>query len=63
MTACVNPKLCNGCGPCVDICPGVFGLNGEGIAVVKVNEVPTELWEACMEAADNCPIKAILIKD
>ena len=30
MKARVDPELCNGCGPCVDICPDVFELNEEG---------------------------------
>lgn len=63
MKVCIDQQLCNGCGPCVDICPGVFELNEEGIAEVKVNEVPTELQETCREAADSCPVEAIAIEE
>ena len=63
MKVCVDPELCSGCGPCVDICPEAFELNEAGIAVVKVDEVPAELQDACKEAADNCPTEAILIAE
>ena len=59
----VDPELCSGCGPCVDTCPEAFELNDEGIAVVKVGEVPPELQEACREAADICPTEAISIDE
>ena len=63
MKVCVDAEACSGCGPCVDICPEVFELDEEGIAVVKVAEVPTELCEACREAVENCPTDAIAIEE
>ena len=63
MKVCIDPELCSGCGPCVDICPEIFELNEEGIAVVKVNEVSAELQDACKEAAGDCPTEAISIKE
>ena len=59
----VDPVLCDGCGPCADICPEAFELNEEGIAEVKLDEVPEELHEACREAADSCPTEAISIEE
>ena len=63
MKVCIDPELCNGCGPCVDICPEAFELNEEGMAIVKVGKVPAELQEACREAADSCPTEAISIEE
>jgi len=63
MRVSVNPELCGGCGPCVDICPEAFELNEEGLAVTKVDEVPTELEETCREAANDCPTEAITIEE
>jgi ferredoxin len=63
MKACVDSDLCTGCGPCVDICPEVFELNDEGVAIVKLDEVPIELEDLCREAADSCPSEAISIED
>jgi ferredoxin len=59
----VDPTLCNGCGPCVDICPEIFELDQDGIAVVKIDQIPADLEEACQEAADNCPTEAIAIEE
>ncbi len=63
MRVCVDTELCSGCGPCVDICPETFELNEEGVAAVKLNEVPAELQDACREAADSCPSEAISIAE
>lgn len=63
MKVCVDSELCDGCGPCVDICPEAFELNEDGIAVAVLEEVPEELQEACREAADTCPTEAITIED
>ncbi|MHC4544790.1 MAG: ferredoxin [Planctomycetota bacterium] len=59
----VDSELCEGCGPCVDICPEAFELNEEGTAVVMLDEVPEELHETCREAADSCPTEAISIEE
>lgn len=58
----VNPELCCAKGLCVSNCPEVFELN-DGIATVKVDEVPVELQEACRAAAFSCPTKAISIEE
>ena len=59
----VDPEICNGCGPCVDICPEAFELNEEGTAAVKVDDVPPEVEAACRETADSCPAEAISIAE
>ena len=59
----VDPALCNGCGPCVDICPEIFELDQDGIAVVKIDHIPADLEEACQEAADSCPTETIVIEE
>jgi ferredoxin len=59
----VDATLCNGCGPCVDICPEVFEFNQDGIAVVKIKQIPVGSEEACQEAADSCPTEAIAIEE
>jgi len=52
---------CTGCGLCVDTCPDVFDM-GNDIAEVKVDEVPTEFEDATQQAADECPVEAIIIE-
>ena len=53
----VDADLCSGCGACVEICPAVFEMSENDVAVVKD---PAGAGEAQMqEAADGCPSGAI----
>lgn len=52
---------CTACGLCVDTCPEVFGM-GDEIAEVIVDNVPPELEETAQQAADECPVEAIVIE-
>lgn len=63
MKASVDADLCAGCGVCVDVCPEVFEMNDEDVAVVLVEIVPEEHEEACQDAADQCPSEAIVIEE
>ncbi|MGN0327685.1 MAG: ferredoxin [Lachnospira sp.] len=59
MTANVNEN-CIGCGMCAGICPEVFRMTDENVAVAS-GEVLPEQEMAVQEAADNCPVSAIEI--
>lgn len=61
MTASVDKEKCTGCGLCPDICPQVFELTGD-VAKVIVGIVPEEAEIACREAAESCPVEAILLE-
>ena len=52
---------CTACGLCVDTCPEVFEL-GEDMAQVIVDEVPEEYEDAVQEAAEECPVEAIIVE-
>jgi len=52
---------CTACGLCCDTCPEVFEM-GDDIAFVKVAEVPSEYEDAVQQAADECPVEAIIIE-
>jgi len=52
---------CTACGLCSDACPDVFEL-GDELAEVKVDEVPAEFEDAVREAADECPVEAIIVE-
>ncbi len=49
---------CVVCGSCEDICPEVFKLDG-GIAVVKT-DADLSLDDKIIEAAEACPVEAIV---
>ena len=52
---------CTACGLCVDTCPEVFEL-GEDMAQVIVDDVPEEYEDAVQEAAEECPVEAIIVE-
>ena len=51
---------CTACGLCVDTCPEVFEM-GDDMAQVMAEEVPAEHEEAVQQAADECPVEAIIV--
>jgi ferredoxin len=52
---------CTACGLCVDTCPEVFQM-GDTMAEVIVKTVPVELEETVQQAADECPVEAIVVE-
>ncbi len=52
---------CTACGLCVDTCPAVFEM-GDYIAQVIGEEVPAEHEETAQQAADECPVEAIIVE-
>ena len=52
---------CTACGLCVDTCPEVFTM-GDEMAEVLVDEVPAEFEDAVQEAAEDCPVEAIIVE-
>jgi ferredoxin len=59
MKADIDRTLCTGCGLCAQLCPRVFSLDNEGIAVAIEGDVPAELEFSCRDAAGSCPVSAI----
>ena len=51
---------CTACGLCVDACPDVFVM-GDELAEVTVSDVPAELEDTVQQAADECPVEAIVV--
>lgn len=58
----VDEDLCIGDETCVEICPEIFEM-GQDVAVTKMEEVPKKLEETCREAAESCPVEAIIIEE
>ena len=52
---------CTACGLCVDTCPEVFEM-GDELAQVIVDEIPEEHEDAVQEAAEECPVEAIIVE-
>jgi len=52
---------CTACGLCCDTCPEVFEM-GDQMATVIADPVPTEHRDTAQQAADECPVEAILVE-
>jgi ferredoxin len=52
---------CTACGLCVDTCPEVFEM-GDDMAQIIVDDVPEEYEESVQQAADECPVEAIVVE-
>ena len=59
----IDRDVCIGCGICVSICPEIFEMDDENIAVVKTESVQAELEPGVREAAEGCAVEAIIIKE
>ena len=62
MKAKIDPAVCIGCTLCVQTCPEVYRMEGEK-AVVYVDIVPNAVGAACKQAAEECPVAAIVITE
>jgi ferredoxin len=56
----IDAGLCSGFGACVDLAPGVFTLEPGGIAGTVTAETDDP---AALEAADACPMGAIVVTE
>lgn len=52
---------CTACGLCIESCPEVFQM-GDEIAEVLSPQVPPESEETAQQAADECPVEAIIVE-
>ncbi|MCK4917902.1 MAG: ferredoxin [Candidatus Omnitrophica bacterium] len=55
----IDESACVSCGLCANLCPEVFEMNDEGIAIVLSNES-----ETCdiKDIASQCPVDAIVVE-
>ncbi|CEN78094.1 ferredoxin [Paraclostridium sordellii] len=62
MKAFVDKDVCIGCGACTGICPEIFEMEDDGLAIAKEGAIPAELEESAVEAQDGCPVSAITVE-
>ncbi|NLC67109.1 MAG: ferredoxin [Clostridium sp.] len=63
MEAKVDRDACIGCGLCAEICPEVFEMDDEQIAIVIENPVPLDAEDEALDAEEQCPTDAISIEN
>lgn len=61
MKVTVDEETCIGCGVCVSVCPDVFEMNDDNVAIV-IDGADCEGSGCCEEAAENCPVQAIVVE-
>lgn len=59
----IDENECSGTGLCTRVCGAVFELNEQMVSSVRVDAIPAELQDKVQEAADLCPLQAILITE
>ena len=52
---------CTGCSLCCDACPEVFEM-GDEMAEVSIDPIPADQTSLVQEAADECPVGAIILE-
>ena len=52
---------CTACGLCVDTCPEVFEMDDEKAKVIA-DPVPEALEDQVKQAAEECPVEAIIVE-
>lgn len=62
MNVYVDEGICVGCGNCAELCPEIFEMD-DGLASAKISTVPEDQRDSCRDAAESCPVDAIIIKD
>ena len=59
----IDGSLCTGCAACSDMCPEVFAMGDDSIAVVKVEVVPADQESLARDAASSCPATCIEVSE
>lgn len=62
MKAFVDKDTCIGCGLCPDICPEVFSMEDDGLAVAIEDELDEAVIDAAKDAESQCPTEAITVE-
>lgn len=50
---------CIGCGLCASMCPEIFEMSDEGVAIASKTNVPTEVQNTAEQTQNDCPVNAI----
>jgi ferredoxin len=57
----IDEDECSGTGLCTRICGEVFELNDDFVSSVRVDTIAPEYEDKVREAAELCPLQAIIV--
>lgn len=63
MKAFVDKNTCIGCGLCPEICPKIFRMDDDGLAIAEDIEIPEDVLADAKEAEESCPVAAITVDE
>jgi len=58
----VDKNICIGCGVCPTVCPEVFEMDDDGLAIASKDEMADNLVESEKDAKMQCPVNAITVE-
>jgi len=58
----VDKNICIGCGVCPTVCPEVFEMDDDGLAIASKDEMADNLVESAKDAKMQCPVNAITVE-
>jgi ferredoxin len=61
LRAFADRERCCGYGICVQLCPEVFKVDGDGLVYLESEIVPAGLEQEATEAAASCPAQALRV--
>jgi ferredoxin len=57
----VHVDKCISSGNCVDVAPEAFDMDDDGLVIALVDSVPDDQKATIVQAAQACPVQAILL--
>lgn len=57
----VDKDACIGCGLCPSVCPDIFRMDDDGLAIAEDIEIPDDIFAEAKKAEESCPTTAITI--
>lgn len=62
MKAFVDKNICIGCELCTSVCPDIFRMDDDGLAIAADIELPEDLVDSAIDAKEQCPVEAISVE-
>lgn len=58
----VDKETCIGCGLCPEVCPDIFEMDDDGLAIARDIEIPEDIEDSAKDAEESCPVAAITVE-